>query len=77
VVVAESGVPGTGADDGSIGEGGFMESDREGLLDECRGATAGFIADAFTSIVAFVSAFVVRITARHNETCFELGIYFS
>lgn len=54
-----------------------MESDREGLLDECRGATAGFIADAFTSIVAFVSAFVVRITARHNETCFELGIYFS
>lgn len=77
MVVAESGVPGTGADDGSIEEGGFMESDREGLLDECRGATAGFIADAFTSIVPFVSAFVVPITARHNETCFELGIYFS
>jgi len=53
VVVAAGGVPGTGADDDSIGEGGFMDSDREGLLDECRGATAGFIADAYISIVPF------------------------
>jgi hypothetical protein len=51
VVIAEGGVPGTGADDGSIREGVFTESESEGLLDECRGATAGFIADAFISIV--------------------------
>lgn len=52
VVVAEGGVPGAaGADDGSIREGAFTESEMEGLLDECRGAMAGFIADAFISIV--------------------------
>lgn len=51
VVVAEGGVPGAGADDGSIREGACTESEMEGLLDECRGAMAGFIADAFISIV--------------------------